>query len=121
VEKIDSDSNSSASLSPPMGNTGTGKDAPTAQRARALREALGYTTSNAFAAFLGIGYQRWNHVENGHPLAREIALLLVQKVPGLTLDWLYLGRTEGLPIALARALGVFDTPQATGNSSKTSA
>lgn len=87
------------------------KTAPVAHRARILREAMGYGTSNAFAAFLGVSPQRWNNVEIGLPLSNQIAFMLVQKVPGLTLDWLYFGKADGLPLELARRLGEFGPAQ----------
>lgn len=79
-------------------------------RLRRLRRALGFETSTAFAVYLGIGYQRWNAFENGYPLSREVAFLLVKKVSGLSLDWLYFGKTEALPLELARRLGELDPP-----------
>jgi hypothetical protein len=94
-----------------------GPEADTAVRARVLREALGYQTSAAFAAFLGVSAQRWNNVETGLPLSRDMAFLLVNKVPGLSLDWIYFGRAAGLPLELAKRLGVFDS----GTSSTTRA
>jgi hypothetical protein len=33
-----------------------------------------------------------------------MALRIVRKFPGVTLDWLFLGRTEGLTAEMARAL-----------------
>lgn len=75
-----------------------------------LRTSHGYETSTAFAAFLGISSQRMNNFENGMPLSREIAFLLVKKIPGLSLDWLYFGKADGLPIELARRLGEFAPP-----------
>lgn len=83
-----------------------------AQKARLirLREHLGYPNATAFAQFLGIGQQRWSNFENGMPLSREIAFRLVQTVPGLTLDWLYFGKAEGLPVDLARSLGALAPP-----------
>jgi hypothetical protein len=50
----------------------------------------------------------WNNVERGHPLSKEVALLLVNKCPGVTLDWLFLGKVEGLTLQMARALGVLE-------------
>lgn len=85
----------------------TGKDDPIARRVRHLRETLGYESPGAFAAVLGYSPQRWGNVENGLPLSRDIAFKLVQIVPGLTLDWLYFGKPDGLPLELARRLGEF--------------
>ena len=83
----------------------TGKDDPVAQRAIRLREAMGYDSPSTFAALLGYSAQRWGNVENGLPLSRDVAFKLVQTVPGLTLDWLYFGKPDGLPMELARRLG----------------
>lgn len=87
----------------------TGKNSPTARRMRRLRESLGYETALAFSAFLGVSPQRWGNVETGMPLSNQLALLLVRKVPGLTLDWLYLGKADGLPLEMARRLGEIDS------------
>lgn len=57
-----------------------------------------------FAATIGIEYKRWNNFERGYPLPRDMAIHLVKAVHGLTLDWIYLGREDGLSIALQRAL-----------------
>ena len=57
-----------------------------------------------FANFLGVDRGRWNNVECGAPLSKEMALRIVRKFPGVTLDWLFLGRTEGLTVQIARAL-----------------
>jgi hypothetical protein len=81
-----------------------------AERLVRLREALGYPTATAFAAFLNIGQQRWANFENGFPLSREIIFRLVQSVPGLTSDWLYFGKPDGLPVDLARRLGELGPP-----------
>jgi hypothetical protein len=71
-----------------------------------------YESPGAFAAFLGYSAQRWGNVENGHPLSRDIAFKLVQMCPGLTLDWLYFGKPDGLPLELARRLGEIPTGRA---------
>jgi transcriptional regulator with XRE-family HTH domain len=81
------------------------KDATVGRRLRHLRKRLDYTHANTFAAFLGVPASRWNNLENGYPLSKEVAFLLLRKVPGLSLDWLYLGRTDGLSIRLGRRLG----------------
>ena len=71
-----------------------------------LRGCLGYRRMDAFADFLGISKTRWNNFECGFPLSKDAAFLLVQKVPGLTLDWLYFGKTAGLSMQLSRWLGL---------------
>lgn len=85
-------------------------DRDQAERLVRLRESLGYPTATAFAAFLGVGQQRWANYENGFPLSREMIFRLVQSVPGLTSDWLYFGKPDGLPVDLARRLGELGAP-----------
>ena len=81
-----------------------------AERLKRIRRALSFETSAAFAAFLEIDSSRYNAFENGRPLSRDVAFRLVRKIPGLSLDWIYFGRSEALPIELARRLGLFDPP-----------
>ena len=57
-----------------------------------------------FAELLGVDRGRWNNIECGAPLSKEMALRIVRKFPGVTLDWLFLGRTEGLTAEMARML-----------------
>ena len=77
------------------------------KRARRLRETTGFIGrggQQAFANFLGVDRGRWNNVECGASLSKEMALRIVRKFPGVTLDWLFLGRPEGLTVEMARAL-----------------
>jgi len=61
-----------------------------AERMRFMRERLGYKRSAEFARFLGVSPQRWNQVETGaEPLSRQLAQLIIEKIPGMTLEWLY--------------------------------
>jgi DNA-binding XRE family transcriptional regulator len=80
------------------------------ERLRRLRKAFGFDTSTAFAAAIDVSVQRWNAFENGAPLSREVAFIVVRKFSGLSLDWLYFGKTEALPLELARRLGELDPP-----------
>ena len=79
-------------------------DDAVAERCKRLRIVMEYAQSSAFAKFLGVSPQRWNNVEIGMPLSRDLAMTLVRKIPGLTLDWLYRDRSEGLPLDFARRL-----------------
>ena len=36
--------------------------------------------------------------------------LIVRKIPGVTLDWLYFEKPDGLPLDVARRLGVLESP-----------
>lgn len=83
------------------------RDVIVGRRLRHLRQALGYRHANTFAAWLGIPSSRWNNLENGYPLSKEVAFLLVRKISGLSLDWLYFGRTDALSMRIGRRLGEF--------------
>ena len=77
------------------------------KRARRLREAMGFNgrgDQQKFAELLSVGRGRWNNIECGAPLSKEMAVRIVRKFPGVTLDWLFLGRPEGLTVKIARAL-----------------
>lgn len=91
-------------------NKNTGAELGQADRLKRLELACGYETAAGFAAFIGIEPRRWYNFQNGSPLSRDVAFQLVQRVPGLSLDWLYFDKADGLPLELARRLGVFDPP-----------
>jgi hypothetical protein len=70
----------------------------------ALRLAVSGESQTRFAAQIGLEVKRWNNFERGSPLSKEAAIQLVQRIPGLTLDWLFLGKEDGLPVKLQREL-----------------
>jgi hypothetical protein len=80
------------------------ENAEIARRLATLRRVISGDNQTAFARQLGIEVKRWNNFERGLPLSKDVAFLLVKKIPGLTLDWLWLGVESGLPIALQREL-----------------
>jgi hypothetical protein len=75
------------------------------QRLTHLREEMGYMYVTPFAKYLGVKIGRLWYAENGGPLAKELALIIVERCPSVTLDWLYLGRTKGLSVSMSRRLG----------------
>lgn len=84
-----------------------------AARVATLRIAEEHENDAAFAAALGVSTQRLNNVLNGTPLGKNFALLMCQKIPGLTLDWLYLGIPDGLPLGLRRRIEAAEASLAT--------
>jgi hypothetical protein len=78
--------------------------AEVAARLRDLWRALEYPTSAAFAAAIGASPTRWNNIENSGALSREIAFKIVQKFPGVTTDYLWFGRMDGMPLQRVRQL-----------------
>lgn len=79
------------------------------ERLRQLRAAYGLT-QGAFADRLGISYNRYNNIEQGRPLGKDLAFMICQKFPGVTLDWLFFGRRDGLPYVLAERIGELPRP-----------
>jgi hypothetical protein len=79
---------------------------PVARRLKQLQEAEG-KNGPQYAAFLGIEYSRWHNLLRGSSLSATMANLIRRKT-GASLDWLYHGDINGMPVALARRLGVLD-------------
>jgi len=64
---------------------------PIPQRLRAIRKAQGFEHAKEFAEFLGVSVERYGNIEAGsYELSKKIAFRIVEKVPGMTLDWLFL-------------------------------
>ena len=74
------------------------------ERLKLLRAVVSGENQTQFAARLGIQPSRWHNLERGFPLSKEVALMLVRKFPNFTLDWLYLGNTNGLSVRTLREL-----------------
>jgi transcriptional regulator with XRE-family HTH domain len=66
---------------------------------RALPKLKGMTSAS-FATWLGVSPQRWSNFENGKHLGHAVALMLLRKIPGITLDWLYVGERRGVSLEL---------------------
>jgi transcriptional regulator with XRE-family HTH domain len=81
-----------------------GRDSPCAQRLRLLRKAEGGENSSRWAARMGMTLPQLSNYENGVPLSRNAAITMAKRVPGLTTDWLFMGREEGLSVDLRRRL-----------------
>ena len=79
-------------------------DRDRARRLIVLRRLYSGESQTAFAARIGVEVKRWNNVERGFPLSKEVAFQIAKAIPGMTLDWLWFGKTDGLPIKLQREL-----------------
>lgn len=83
-------------------------DPDVGRRLRVLRAAFGIngfnTNQNAFAAQLGIAHTTYNNYESGYPVPRPKIKQIALKLQGVTIDWLYSGRTDTLSVGLARRL-----------------
>jgi len=80
-------------------------DLPIPKRLRAVRAIEGYETAKEFAEALGITPNRYGNIEAGSAnLSYEVAMLIVDHVPGCSLDWLWRGEERGLTTAFRLAL-----------------
>lgn len=69
-------------------------------------------SQQAFADWLGVSLSRWNNVERGYPVSRSLGDMLVEKIPGMSKDWIDHARTDALSVGLARRLaGAEDTQE----------
>jgi hypothetical protein len=80
------------------------QDSEIATRLITLRRIYAGDNQTIFAKKIDIDVKRWNNFERGLPLSKEVAFRLVERIPGLTLDWLWLGIESGLPLQLQREL-----------------
>lgn len=66
------------------------------RRLRLLREIIAGSNQTEFAERLGIDFKRWSNYERGYPVPRETAFLLMEKFPGISVEWLWFGWTGNL-------------------------
>lgn len=72
------------------------------ERLRALQKHLELVTVDAFAAAVGAERSATSNWLHGYNLPRVPQMArLIDLVPGLTLDWIYLGKADALPVKLA--------------------
>jgi hypothetical protein len=79
-----------------------------AHRLRLLQEMFegtGRGASLRMAERLEITSTCWSNVLTASPLSIRLAQRIVLTFPGVSLDWLYLGRPEGLSCQIAEKLG----------------
>lgn len=77
-----------------------------ADRARRVREAMGFQTQKAFAEHYGFKANQWNNYERGSPIPHKAARQLSRQIRGLTVGWILDNEPEGLSLEMARKLGV---------------
>lgn len=97
-----------------------GKNAPVAQRLRAIMVAENLPNQDAFANRIKAEKKRLNNAMVGYPLSIELAQKIKRAVPGITRDWLYDGDEDGLPVSLRDRLREAATRVNTGAAAKRS-
>jgi hypothetical protein len=80
------------------------EDPAVAERLRRLRLVFAGDNQAAFARWVDVPPSRWNMVEHGAPLSKQLAFQLRRKITGLSLDWLFFGDAGGLSVQLAKRL-----------------
>lgn len=69
------------------------------RRLRILREVVcgsSDISQQEFADRLGIDMKRWNNYERGYPVPREIAFMLHNEFPGVSIEWIWFGNPNNL-------------------------
>lgn len=66
------------------------------RRLRILREIVSGDNQTDFSRRLGVDYKRWSNYERGYPVPREVAFLLHEKFPGMSIEWIWFGKYAGL-------------------------
>jgi transcriptional regulator with XRE-family HTH domain len=61
------------------------------RRLKLLREIISGENQQDFAERLGIPFKRWNNYERGYPVPRETGFLIMQKFPGISVEWIWFG------------------------------
>lgn len=77
-----------------------------AVRLRAIMVAEQMTTQDAFADKIGVEKKRLNNVLVGYPLSIDVAVKIKRSIPGVSMDWLYDGDEDALPVSLRDRLRV---------------
>jgi hypothetical protein len=87
-----------------MQDSRAGYSPDVARRLRVLREYIAPGLSmRQFCANYNFGYTNWHNYEKGFSVPNEVGLRIVEMVPGLSLDWLYRGRADGMAHDLVMA------------------
>ncbi len=71
-----------------------------------LRKAYGHKHQNTFAPLLDVKPGAYNHWETGKQIIPVEHAVKVCILTGATLDYIYLGKTSGLPLGLATELRI---------------
>lgn len=65
------------------------------KRLRLLRAIIG-DNQGEFSKRLGLDHSQWSRHENGYPIPREVAWLIHDTFPGMSIEWLWFGSTASL-------------------------
>lgn len=66
------------------------------ERLQLLREIISGDSQRDFAQKIGIDLKRWNNFERGFPVPRDVAIMIVDNIPGVSVDWIWFGWPNNL-------------------------
>ena len=66
------------------------------RRLRIMREIISGENQTDFAKRLGMDFKRWSNYERGYPVPREVAFMLHEQFPGMSIEWLWFGTKHSL-------------------------
>ena len=66
------------------------------ERLKLLREIISGENQQDFAERVGVPFKRWNNYERGYPVPRETAFILMEKFPGMSIEWIWFGMEGNL-------------------------
>lgn len=78
------------------------------RRLKVMRMIISGENQEQFANRIGIEPKRWNNYEQGYPISREVALMLLHKCPQVSIEWLWLGTKRGLGEDFRRKVEAFE-------------
>jgi transcriptional regulator with XRE-family HTH domain len=65
------------------------------KRLRIMRQIVSGENQADFAVRVGLDPKRWNNYEQGYPIPRHVAMMLMQKID-MSIEWLWFGREGNL-------------------------
>jgi DNA-binding XRE family transcriptional regulator len=77
------------------------------RRIRLLRRMFGMNQVE-FCKYIGIDYKTWNHYERGYPISQKTARMLKEKIPGVSVDWIWFGEQWNVEAELLKTLQRLD-------------
>jgi hypothetical protein len=66
------------------------------RRLQVLRIVTSGSNQQEFADFIDVPVKRWANYERGYPVPREIGFILVEKIKGVSVDWIWFGWDKNL-------------------------
>ncbi len=66
------------------------------RRLRIMREIISGDNQTDFAKRLDVDFKRWSNYERGYPIPREVAFILREKFPGMSIEWIWFGSMDSL-------------------------